>query len=128
MATKDEIYVSVDLDYYKKNKANVLASQVDTLNSIKHLRNLNQMIKQEKNLKLRLKELFISVKKNLEKLEDSLPTATLPKSIREKSLPIEITGDFEQLTQQSIIEKQEEQEFIDKELAEIQAKLKQLNA
>jgi hypothetical protein len=130
MATKDEIYVSIDLDHYKKNKADILASQVDLINSVKHLKNLNKIIHQEKNLKIRLKELFSSVKENLEALEDSIPTAKLPKSIREKSTPINLTEEFEPEAQESILEKnrQEKQSPIDMELAEIQEKLNQLNA
>ena len=130
MATKGEIYVSIDPNEYKKNKANILASQVDLINSVKHLKNLNQIIRQEKNLKLRLKELFDSVKENLDTLEDSIPTATLPKSVREKSSSTELLEEFEQPAQESIIEnqKQVEPNPIDNELEEIQAKLKQLNA
>ena len=130
MATKDEIYVSIDLDHYKKNKADILASQVDLINSVKHLKNLNKIIHQEKNLKIRLKELFSSVKENLEALEDSIPTAKLPKSIREKSTLINLTEEFEPEAQESILEKnrQEKQSPIDMELAEIQKKLNQLNA
>jgi hypothetical protein len=139
MATKDEIYISVNLNKYKRNKANILASQADIINSIKHLRNLNQLIKQEKNLKIRLKELFDSVKENLEMLEDSIPTATLPKSIREKTLSAKSTQDFEETSetfeaskqipgQTSITEEQKQTSIIDLELQEIQNKLKQLNA
>ena len=128
MASKDEIYVSIDLDEYKKNKANVLASQVDIINSIKHLKKLNQIIQQEKNLKIRLKELFDSVKENLEALEDSIPTATLPKSIREKSTPIKLTEELEPSAQESITEQSNEPSPIDIELEEIQEKLNQLNA
>tara|TARA_Y100000310_G_scaffold336450_1_gene421024 strand:+ start:1023 stop:1433 length:411 start_codon:yes stop_codon:yes gene_type:complete len=136
MATKDEIYISVNPDKYKKNKANILASQADIINSIKHLRNLNQFIKQEKNLKIRLKELFDSVKENLKMLEGSIPTATIPKSVREKTLSAKPIEDFEETFETSeqtseqipVSEEQKQTSIVDLELQEIQNKLKQLNA
>ena len=126
MANKDEIYVSVDLEQYKKNKSNILASQVDIIGAIKHLRNMSQILQEEKNLKIKLQELFSSVKEDLEMLEDSVPTSTLPKSVRERTIQLP-KEDFELDSETPINENPEEPNILDLELQEIQDKLEQLN-
>jgi len=129
MAQKQEIYVSVDLNEYRRSKVNILASQADIIDSNKHLLNLRQLLHQEKNLKIKLHELFSSVSDSLKELEDSIPTAKLPKSIREKTPQTESEQIFEQPSAQgSIMDQQPQQpDPVDLELQEIQDKLKALN-
>ncbi|MAH45712.1 hypothetical protein CMI37_07770 [Candidatus Pacearchaeota archaeon] len=127
MATKEEIYMSINREEYKKGKSNILASQIDLLNSVKHLRNLNQFLQQEKNLKTRMHELFDSIKEDMEILEDSIPTAAIPKSVKINH-PHKPKAPEKPPTEISIIEEPGEPDSVDLELQGIQEKLKQLNA
>jgi hypothetical protein len=117
MATKDEIYISLSPETYRQNKSQILKSQADLLNTLKHLHNLKVIAKQKAELKIRLDKLLSGVIKHLDVEKTQLPTPTLPKTVRP-----------EEEAKEPMTYSPSKREAIDKELQSIQEKLKELNA
>jgi hypothetical protein len=130
MASKNDIYVSVDLKTYKRNKANVLMSQADMLNSMKHIQNIAKLSHQKKLMKVHLYELFESLKHSLVNLEELMPDAHLPSNLKTAS----ISNASLAMPKMKIIENQKKAEhdakstLIDAELQEIHDKLALINS
>ena len=117
MVKQKEIYISFDLQEYKQSKSYILQSEVDLLNSIKHLQNLREIIAEKNKEKILLHNLLASLIENLEKLDSKMPNLNIPKSIQKTSESTKILPEHEKKN----IE-------IEKELIEIQRKLKELNS
>ena len=116
---KQELYVSLETNEYKKSKTDILNSQADLLNMMKYLENLKQ-IKQEKiNLKIKLHTIFTQLIENLKNFEENLPTPKVPKSIQDKQKQTQETNPEQPFSRY---------EEIEGELREIQEKLKTLNS
>jgi len=116
---KDELYVSVDEQGYRINKTNILNSQVDLLNVLKHLEKLKQMKIEKNKLKLRLYRLFSEVLGSLKVLEKEMPTPRIPKGLERhevEEVGVEVKKPFSRY------------EEIDNELKEIQDRLVGLNS
>ena len=122
MENKD-IYISLEQEEYHKNKANLLSTQVDLLNLIKHIQAIRKIRQEKTRLKAHLHAILESIQEDLENIQVALPKPKLPKKIRDKLNPPKMM--------QSITEQFEDIEQVDatieQELLEIQAKLKALN-
>lgn len=132
MVKDKALYISIDVEEYKRNKLHTLQSQEKVLTSIRHLQNLKYLYSQEAKLKARLHKSFETILKALEKLEDELPDPRLPKAIKEK-LSSQQKFSLESTKEKEYHEKikkevDEKQSSIDLELQQIQEKLKMLNA
>lgn len=123
MANLDEIYVSWERSNYKLGKSCVLSSQADLLKMIKKLEIIRRLREEEFLYKKKLHELFEQVLKHLDKLEDSMPTSRLPKSVKEE-LGQEEDNNFKDIK----IKTPTTDSGIDKELREIREKLAALGA
>jgi len=125
-----DIYISIDPITYKNSKANLLSTQIDLLNIMKHLQNLKKIKREKRKLKKELHQLFQELLKDLENLENHLPNSEIPKQLQAK-INTKRTKEIE--TPKPKIQKQPKPaETIDKtieqELREIQNKLRALNA
>ena len=122
MENKD-IYISLEQEEYHKNKANLLSTQVDLLNLIKHIQAIRKIRQEKTRLKAHLHAILESIQEDLENIQVALPKPKLPKKIRDKLNPPKMM--------QSITEQFEDIEQVDatieQELLEIQAKLNALN-
>ena len=116
MASKEELYVSIDPDNYRKDKSQLLNSQADLLNILKRLHNLKVLARQKHDLKIRLSKLLNSTLSEIDNLQDKMPTPKIPKSVREEEpKKEEKKRDFSR------------RDDIEEELKQIQEKLMQLN-
>lgn len=119
MVSEKELYVAIEPDEYRKNKASVLSTQADLLSSVRHLQKLGKLKAQKNNLKTHLYNLFESIKENLEVLEEQMPSPHLPKSISQ----------IPERQEKDAFEQYDEKEMrIEQELKEIREKLRVLNA
>jgi len=126
MAEK-ELYISIDLEEYKRNKSNTLQAQAEVLKSVKHLNNLKYFYSQETKLKQRLQKSFETITFAIGKIEEDFPDAKLPKQIQEKIAPVQKILQQEKMHEKLKVELNEKHSSIDLELQEIQAKLRALN-
>ena len=114
------LFISIEPGEYKSNKADLLNSQADVLNSMKNMHKLNQFKIEKTKLKNRMNRLLRSLLKDIDELETQLPKPTIPKAIREKNKePHVVEEEFELDTEQ--------QDKIEQELLNVQEKLKELN-
>jgi hypothetical protein len=122
-----EVYVSFDRGEYRKNKSNILNSQADLLNIAKALQQFKQLRSEDARLRMHLHKMFEQVLKNLEGIEEKLPTPEIPKSVK-KELDI---GDIKEVKEDFEIEKsitEEKTNSLDEELRNIQDRLNNLNS
>ena len=115
MASKEEIYISISPDGYKKNKSNILTSQADLLLTLKRLHNLKVLARQKNDLKKRLYKILSSTLSYIASIQGEMPTPKLPKSIQ-KEEPDKLKESFSR------------REEIENELRLIQEKLQELNS
>jgi hypothetical protein len=115
MASKEDIYVSIVPENYRASKSNVLGGQADLLNIMKHQHNLKVLARRKNELKIKLHKLLEGVSKNVDSLQDKIPTSKLPKAMKHEA-PIE--EDAETFNAR---------EGIENELKTIQEKLRVLN-
>ena len=117
MASKEELYVSINPISYRQNKSSVLSSQADLLQTLKRLHNLTVLARQKHDLKKRLHKILTTTISEIDTLQDKLPTTKLPKTLS-KEEPIEAA------TKMTPSRKDE----IESELIQIQQKLRELNS
>jgi hypothetical protein len=115
MALKEELYLSLEPQVYKKNKSNILENQADLLKTLKKLHTLRVLARQKQDLKKQLQKLLPSIKTEIISIQNKLPTSELPKTIKPTREKIKI--------EQSL----SRQDDIEEELKLIQEKLRQLN-
>ncbi|MFZ5955733.1 MAG: hypothetical protein ACOYT4_04880 [Nanoarchaeota archaeon] len=125
MKKQDEIYFSLDYEIYKNGKCALLNSQIDMLDSVKHLNSIKKIRAQKNSLKIKLSELLASVSQDLKSLDNNMPNPKIPKDSGQKNKSKKKDND-----EYSELEYQENNENfeIDRELREIQEKLQRLNA
>jgi len=113
MVSKEELYVLIDEKIYRKNKSDILGSQVNLLKIKKHLQNLEVLSRQKKELKIRLAKILESTDSIISEIQEKFPEPKIPKKIRRGE---EITGSIKKISL--------EREDIDDELEQIQEKLR----
>lgn len=122
MAKEKPLYISVDYATYKNSKSTMLSSQVDLLNSMKHIHNLKQIKDDKFKTKMRLYSLFSSLLQDLERIDPKLPDIELPKEKKVKEISVR---------EEPVVKTRRsspKQESIEAELLEIQEKLRKLNS
>ena len=116
--TQEDLFLSFDSRESKLGKALILNSEIDLLNALKRLNKIGRLKQQKNKLKLQLHKLTNAILTSMENLEGFLPDPDISE-IREKlGDDVEEFDDFDHEVKQSSIEK---------ELREIQEKLKKLN-
>lgn len=115
MASKDELYISISPEDYRKTKSNVLISQADLLITLKRLHNLKVLARQKNDLKKRLYKILSSILSYIDSIKEEVPTTKLPKSIQKEESP-------------KLKESFSRREEIENELIVIQEKLRELNS
>jgi len=117
MATKEELFISINSEKYRLNKSNILMSQADLLITLKRLHNLKVLARQKQDLKKRLRKLFSSMLSDVKSLQDKMPTPKIPKKVIKDE-------DTEEKPKRDFSKNNE----IENELKEIQEKLRELNS
>ena len=117
------LYISLDYPEYKRNKANLLSTQIDLLNLMKHIQTFKKIRQEKNNLKMQLQVLFEKLAVDLKNINTKFPNPSIPKNLRDKFEPKEKPS-FK------IVEPEEQNidKTIDNELLEIQEKLRRLNS
>lgn len=116
MASKEELFISINPEFYRSNKSNILMSQADLLITLKRIHNLKVLARQKQDLKKRLHKLFSSTLSEIDSLQDKMPTPKMPKAIkRDEKIDERPKRDFSK------------RDDIEDELKLIQEKLRQLN-
>jgi hypothetical protein len=118
---KEEIYVSLQSQSYRKSKSNILLAQSELLYSIKRIHRLRALIAQKAELKLELKALMSLILLELKALKHQFPNPSIPKELQYRD-PSEKT-----IKQPKLRPKKKHLE-IDEELQLINEKLQQLNS
>jgi hypothetical protein len=118
VAKEKPLYISVDEQDYKKSKAGMLNSQIELLNSMKHLHSIKDIKNEKFKIKLRLYSLFSSLSEDFERLDAKLPAVDIPRTAQERT------------HREPIIKKTPDpgRADIESELQNIREKLKKLNA
>jgi len=116
MASKEELYISLNPDVYKINKAHLLTNQADILQILKHMHNLKVLARRKHDLKKRLHKIILSTISQANFMQDKLPTPQIPKSVQK-----------EELQKEEIKEDLSKRDKIEKELKVINEKLRELN-
>lgn len=117
MASNQDLYVSIQPDPYRYSKSNVLSSQADLLTTLKHLHNLKVLSRQKRDLKIILRRHLSTVISLMDSISDKMPEVKTPKTKVEKY----------GVTEMKIKTDYAKRDEIDKELMNIQEKLRQLN-
>ncbi|MCK4996840.1 hypothetical protein KAS08_00925 [Candidatus Pacearchaeota archaeon] len=123
MASKEELYVSIDRGVYRGGKSNLLMCQASTLASLKRLYNLKVLARQKNDLKKILLRLMKSVNSEINAIQKRMPTSSIPKTIQVTTPIIEIQVEKPK-PKQSVSRRS----GLDIELRLIQEKLAQLNS
>ena len=72
MASKEEIYLSLNKEDYKNSKSNILNSQANILKILKHFQNLKILSRQKDDLKKRLHKLSSSLISEIELIQNKM--------------------------------------------------------
>jgi len=115
MVTREELFVSISPQVYRRAKSNTLMSQADLLSTLKRLNNLSILARQKRDLKIKLYKLFASVSSEMDSLKDKLPTPAIPKTVHKK----------EEVKPKESFARRDD---IEEELRLIQQKLRELNS
>jgi len=125
MASKEELYVSISPEIYKKGKYAILKSKSDIILALKYIRNLRVLARQKRDLKLNLNKLVSSTLSEIKALQEKLPDNKLPKGITKKKKK-EVKQ--ERPKKEKKKEKEKIKDSLDEELKSIQEKLMSLNS
>ncbi len=117
------LYISLDYPEYKRNKANLLSTQIDLINLMKYIQTFKKIRQEKNNLKMQLHVLFEKLSVDLKNINTHFPNPAIPKNLRDKFKP-------RKKPSFKIIEPEEQNidNLLDKELLEIQEKLRMLNS
>ena len=121
--TSKSLYISLDYPEYRKNKANVLSTQIDLLNLMKHIQTFKKIKQEKNNLKMQLHAVFEKLAEDLKNINTKFPNPSIPKNIRDKLEPRKKLSPKMPEPEEQNIDK-----TIDNELLEIQEKLRRLNS
>ncbi len=136
MASKEEIYFSLNREDYKNSKSNILNSQANILKILRHFQNLKVLSRQKEDLKKRLHKLSSSVISEIELIQNKMPSSNIPEEIQIKIQKREETREKQfgeikpEVKPKKIVVKRDlnKTQDIEDELKEIQEKLKILNS
>jgi hypothetical protein len=103
-------------DEAMESKKDVLQSQYLTLKMKQHLKNYNNLRKNELKLKLKMKNKIISLIKDIKNAQSTLPSPEMPEEIRE--MPVKV--------RKKVQKEKRHAENLESELEEIQEKLRTL--
>ena len=123
MASKEELYISIDQGVYRTGKSNLLIAQASTLGSLKRLYNLKVLARQKNDLKRILFRLMKSVNAQVNAIQKRMPTSSVPKTVHIKESELEVVE--EKPTRKKPVSRRV---GLDLELKAIQEKLAALNA
>ncbi len=123
MASKEELYISIDPSIYRAGKSNLLICQASSLGSLKRMYNLKVLARQKSDLKKILLKLMKSINVNINLIKKRMPTPSVPNTINVKEPVVEIVETV-QKPEKSI----SKSSSLDLELRMIQEKLTQLNS
>jgi len=119
MGTEESIYISVSNQSYKQNKSNILNSQANLLNILKHIHHLKVLSREKNDLKAKILKSSLSIINDLDSLQEKMPHPKIQKSkVRQKDVKGEMPKKVEDKATGDI----------DKELLKIQEKLRELNS
>jgi hypothetical protein len=118
---KEQIYVSLQSQSYKKSKSNILLAQSELLYSIKRIHKLKVLVAQKAELKLELKALLSLILSELKTFKHQLPNPSIPKELQHRD-------PTEKIVKQPKLRAKKKHLEIDEELQLINEKLQQLNS
>lgn len=125
---KKPLYFSVDSETYKQHKAELLNSQVDFLNSLKHVYTINNLKKEKLQLKMKLYRLFSELSEDLENFEKKFPKVEEQQKKTENLKPLKpLVRQLKQKQEQQKPKPTSKKKTLDDELLEVQEKLKKLS-
>ena len=123
------LYIALEKEFYRKSKANILASEIAILNSMKHLYAIRQTQLQQQALRKKVFEAFEFIKQRIDRLAETklpeikdIPKTKYPKEqirLGTDTTPSTKKGEKSTVTQKEIT--------IEEELRDIQTKLEMLN-
>lgn len=119
---KEDLYIFVENDSYRRSKSNVLESEAGLLKIMKHMQNLKILARQKADLKTELHNLFDMMVGELSLMEMNLPKPILPKEIQYGEAVEDIHPPISK--EKTSLKR----DAIDEELIEIQEKLRILNS
>jgi len=119
MASKDELYISVEPQNYKISKSNILGSQANLLKILKHFQNLKVLARQKEDLKKKLHKSSESLISQMRIMQEKIPTPKVPRDLQHKEKQEVETNPKKLLNKRGSIEE---------ELVNIQEKLDILNS
>lgn len=135
MATKEELYISLDPQEYKQGKTQILNTELDVITTIRHFNSIKKLAKQKALLKARLHKLFDDIAKSTEFIETHMPKPSIPKSLQKSINPQQnqkvvisresLSQTAKQASQEPKMDAQDRR--LDNELQEIRNKLRMLN-
>ena len=132
MASKEEIYLSLNKEDYKNSKSNILNSQANILKILKHFQNLKILSRQKDDLKKRLHKLSSSLISEIELIQNKMPSSNIPEeiqiNIKKKEEPLETPKPKSKPKRVVVKRDLNKTQDIEDELREIQEKLKILNS
>jgi len=128
VAKNQEIYISIEPAEYRRQKSLVLGSQMDILNSIKHIQSIQKIKAEKAKMKILLKNLADSIGEDIDNLRAKLPKVKELKQKQEKAPKQEKTKEKIIIEQKELHAISNRKRTIDDELRELQNKIKMLNS
>ena len=132
MASKEEIYLSLNKEDYKNSKSNNLNSQANILKILKHFQNLKILSRQKDDLKKRLHKLSSSLISEIELIQNKMPSSNIPEeiqiNIKKKEEPLETPKPKSKPKRVVVKRDLNKTQDIEDELKEIREKLNSLNS
>ena len=123
MASKEELYISIDQGVYRTGKSDLLTCQASSLGSLKRMYNLKVLARQKSDLKKILLRLMKTVNSDINAIQKRMPTSSVPKTIHITEHIVEVAPVI-QKPKKSVSKRSS----LDLELRMIQEKLAQLNS
>jgi hypothetical protein len=124
------LHIALEKDLYKKSKANILASEIAILNSMKHLYAIRQTQLQQQELRKRVFEAFDFIKQRMDRLAGrKLPEVKeIPKNnYRKEQIKMGTKLPSDRKREMKIQTTDQRGRTIEDELENIQRKLEMLN-
>jgi len=78
MASKKELYLSLDSQSYRGGKSSILLGEESLIMSLKYLNNLRILSKQKNDIRKKLKKLLTEIISEIDNLETRIPAPEIP--------------------------------------------------
>lgn len=119
---EDQVYVSLNSEEHRSGRSEILRAQAEILHILKKLSRIERVQREKDIYKINLIKQYRSLLKSIGKFQDKIPEPRIPKILKTKQEEV-----IEEIHSEIFQESGIDLNAVEKELLDIQKKLKQLN-